>query len=752
MDRSTALAVQKPEVNPVTLGERLASVVDNLTKEVRDRIDKRLPLEQRWLDDLAQYHGRYDEATDKSLRAAGKSKLFVNLTRPKTNAMSARLMDLLFPTDDRNWGIQPTPVPLLIEDAANSVRALQEIEKQLKAVQDQQAEAATGPNGAPAGQPDPKLKELQDKAAFASEKAKSLREILDEATKRSEAMTAEIDDQLRASSYHAAMRDMIDDACKYGTGVCKGPITGDRVRKGWKKQKDGERAGEFQMIVEEEAPTPSMRYVDLWHFFPDMDARTIQDGEGDFERHLMNEKQLRKLSRLPGFDKDAIRRLLKAKPKQETPSFVTQIRDITQQLNAVGKQTYHVFEYSGPLSAEDVRTIALAKQDDETLADVEDLDPLDEINVVLWFCDREVLKIAPYPFDSGETIYSVFNLEKDEGSLFGYGIPYIMADPQRSLNAGWRAMLDNAAIASGPQFVMDQNVIEPANGEWKIEPRKVWLAKKGVPKDQLPLTAVKIDMHQEELANIIAISKQFIDDMTAMPSIAQGEQGATPQKTAFGQALLMNAANVTFRRIVKNFDDDVTVPNITRFYDWNMQFSPKDEIKGDYGVDARGSSVLLVREMQAQNLMVIATQLGGHPVYGAMLKNRPLLKKLFQSMMVPADEVLLTEEEIDAIMAKASEPPSDPAADAKAIEIEFKREELSVKVELANMEAGTRVRVAELNHETAMMTLAEKMNMQMDQLRAMMAKSEREIASKERMFAAEAAMTERTGPTGGGNF
>ena len=41
-------------------------------------------------------------------------------------------------------------------------------------------------------------------------------------------------------------------------------------------------------------------------------------------------------------------------------------------------------------------------------------------------------------------------------------------------------------------------------------------------------------------------------------------------RTAMGMAMLMNAVNVVFRRVVKNFDDDMTMPNISRLYDWNM--------------------------------------------------------------------------------------------------------------------------------------------------------------------------------------
>ena len=72
-----------------------------------------------------------------------------------------------------------------------------------------------------------------------------------------------------------------------------------------------------------------------------------------------------------------------------------------------------------------------------------------------------------------------------------------------------------------------------------------------------------------------------------------------------------------------------------------------------------------MRELQAQNLMVIAIQLGGHPIFGPMLRNRELLKKIFQAYMIPADEVMLTDDEIDAILAAAQQQ-NEAAAAAEA--------------------------------------------------------------------------------------
>ena len=101
-------------------------------------------------------------------------------------------------------------------------------------------------------------------------------------------------------------------------------------------------------------------------------------------------------------------------------------------------------------------------------------------------------------------------------------------------------------------------------------------------------------------------SRRFIDDETALPVQAEGELTDNPNITATATNFMSMASNITFRRVVKNFDDGITTPSIRRLYDWNMQHNSRDDIKGDMKVDARGSSALLQRELQAQMLLNMA--------------------------------------------------------------------------------------------------------------------------------------------------
>lgn len=760
----------------MALQGRIEAYIGKLEAEAKRRVDLRKHVETRWLDDLRQYHGRYSDQEEADFKKNKGSRVYLNLTRPKTNALMARLWDLLFPTDDRNWGIGPTPVPELTEQAEEALKLaddaketlearrgkLQEIEQAANNAQDDQARVELEQQ---AQQLAADMEGAEEVASEAQKAADDLHAALGEATSRAELMEKEMEDQLKGCGYQAECRDMIADACKIGIGILKGPVLGDKTKQKWEAHtvtdSDGnERVMHVLSNVKDDA-APSAHRVDPWAFFPDPDAARVEDCEGFLERHLMNRTKFRKFARHPDVNKDAARAILKeGAGAGQMPSYLVDLSNITGQKSESPSDLFTIWEYTGPVEPEDLADLARAMDDDETLDLLDedgDIDPLVEMHAKIWFCQGKVLKFALHQLDSGEPIYSVFNPEEDEHSLFGFGLPYLMRDNQSILNASNRMMMDNAGLSVSPQVVVNKKMVRPENGDWTMEPRKVWIREDVDTDPRLkPFEVFNIQSNQAELAAIMDMARQGMDETASLPQIAQGEQGAGVTKTAQGMALLMNSANVVFRRIVKNFDDNVTVPMIRRFYHWNMQFSSKDAIKGDYEVDARGSSVLLVREMMAQNLIMIAQMFGDHPVYGEWLKHSNLLKQIFRAHMIPADEIAKSSREYEADAEKKAQRP-DPQAQAMQAELQLKQDEISVrreeieaKREIANMDNDTKRYVADRSFDAVMEKLAEGLNTTREQLDAKIQIEGNREDAKERRLAVEVAEKQRTGVSAGG--
>lgn len=728
-----------------------AGFISMLEGEVSSRVQRRQHTERLWIADLRQYHGMYDETTQSILDGdKDRSGIFINITRPKCTSWAARLGDMLFPNDDKNWGINPTPVPELSETAKDALREAEEAKKradQAMAEHNQMSDAGADPATLQAKQAE--ALEQDDLATRMAAKDAEIRRELDFAGRRAEAMTREIDDQLAESRYPSICRDVIDDATKLGIGILKGPLTSSKPRRRWRSVPQDETGASVYALMQEDDPRPMYRRVNPWHFFPDPDATDMPDSESTFERHLLSKSGFRRMAKSLNWDRRVVHDILSDQPSPTTSGdfhWLSQLRTMEQATEIGFVNRYVVWEYHGPMEREDVMTMMTTMGRFEDVVKYADWSEADDAPmVIVYFCQGRLLKIEEYfPLDSGETLYSVFPFEKSEATIMGaVGVPRLMRHEQAMLNGAVRMMMDNAALSVGPQIVIDKTQVEPEDGSWKLKPRKVWLKKgQDLAKDQAPFSTYNIPMNQAQLAGIIELALRFIDDVISMPTIAQGEQGAHVTQTSTGMSMLFNSANVVFRRVVKNWDDDLTTPTIRRAFDWNMQFNPKEEIKGDMQVVARGTSVLLVREVQSQQLMLIAQNWSTHPIIGPAIKVYDVLRMTLQALNINPDQVLCPADEFERRIKAAAEADAGKQ-DPDMIRAQTALEVAKIQAQSRKEDAENQREIAGINQKTEIMKLIQKDGVDMAKVEAMLQGKALDLGSRERIFAAEAAVEQR---------
>jgi hypothetical protein len=615
------------------LAEALSGFVGDLQAEVDRRIGLKHPLEQRWLEDLRQYHGIYPDKLLQDLAKQNRSEMFLNVTRSKTNTAAAKLGDMLFPTDDRNWAIEPTPVPEVVRRLEDLDAMGTQVEQRANAMLE-----AGDPQGAEA---------LISEAQPLLDEAGRSRQAIKKAQRSADGMQDAIADQLIECRYNEQARQVIEEACRLGAGVIKGPVRLMTPDRRWQEMIGPDGAPYIRLVDRKNRMRPAGYRVDPWHFFPDPDVEDHTEGDGTFERHLYKAKHLRKLAKLPGFDKAAIRRLLKKKPTSGAPYFVSELRTMTGSHQDTNSDYFHVFEYYGSITANKMMEIAYALGKIDMAVDYEDVDPLLEVHVCVWFCDGEIIKFGEQALDTNECIYGMFRWQREEGTPWGYGVPYTMRDIQASICAFWRAILDNAGLSTVPQIVIDETGIEPLNGKWDLEGGKIWLKTRVTAQGERLFETFDLPAQLGELLAMVNAALQFVDEETGISMLAEGQQNSQVTQTAQGMSILMNSTNVVFRRVVKGFDDDITAPLIKRFYDWNMQWNPDHSIKGDMQVNARGSSVLLVQEIQAQNMLGLFNLALADPEVRSYTRVPEAYRRVVASGKVPADEWVLTDDEIE---------------------------------------------------------------------------------------------------------
>lgn len=684
------------EDKAIQLQEQIQIFGGSLQTKFDRNVGLKEELEQRWLDDLRHYNGRYDRDTEAKLSSPdGKgenkkstSRVFVNLTRAKSNIAESKWSDLVLPTDDRNWGIKPTPVPEL-------AKALED---------DTPLELTDG--SAVVDEKDPEQKPLT--------KADLAKETMKQATDAASAMEKEIDDQLTECQYNGVCRDIIHDAVVMGTGIIKGPMVEKRTKRAWIP---AEGDSDEWVLDSRTENKPTAAHVDPWNFFPDMSATKWKDVEYVFERHLLTKKAVRKLAKQPGYMKEQVARVLMQSPNAGSAklNYLNELREINGITQIQADNRYEVLEYHGPVDKADMFACGCKGIDLN--------DPLEEYEGTVWLCAGIVIKVALNHMDSEEHPYNIVNWEKDETSIFGFGVPYRMRSPQRVMNASWRMVLDNAGLSTGPQIIINKSMVQPADNNWTLSPRKVWWLTSKDPKVRADyaMQTFDIDSHQAELTAIFEMAKQLGDEETSVPQMQMGgQQGDATQpamlKTLGGTALWMSANNIMMRRAVKNFDDDITVPFLTRFYDWNMQFNKKPDIKGDYSIDARGTSVLLVREMQARNMQEFIGAAMAMPGGPEELKVRGVLKNMAKGMQVSVDDVMRSDDDVISDEKAAAEQPPEQDYEMMKLELQAKiaQEESARKV--AELESAERI--AGMQREIAMTKMAVDSQGKLEEIRS----------------------------------
>jgi hypothetical protein len=642
----SAYVVEEPNDEELRRMAVLNALGSTLAAKRRDFVSARVSsgIEDLWQADSEFYEG-YDDAnrhefvnnaskplTGNSLngstangdRVASKgSTVFPNITQPYVDAAAARVGDMLLPTDDRNFALEPTPLPEMYEGLerllnkagvpteAQQMPALPAPGQQAPQVGMPQDQASGAPNvpGAPPSpgaapapaqpQQPPQMVSIGGQIMSVADAKAEFDAQKKEAARKAKKAEDQVDDWLVECQYHAEMRKVIDDAAKLGSGVIKGPVPVMRKSREWRQDPE---TGAYEYILIEEIKPASHR-VDPWDLFPDPGCgENIHAGTGIFERDRLTPKLLQELRDVPGYISGAIDMCLREGPMRQQEA---DARNLFNNAFAA-KNQFEIWYFHGDITAEELRAAG---------CDVGDAPNEASVPAMITMVNDRVVKASLNPLDDGSFPYDVIPWKRRQGMPWGMGVARQMRTPQRIVVAATRNLMDNAGLAAGPQIVLRRGV-RPEDGVYEIVPLKLWEEEDdtGSGATSSPVTSVVIPMLQVELMAIIQMGMKMAEDVTGMPMLLQGQQGSAPD-TVGGLVMLDNNANAVLRRLARLFDSSITEPHVRRYYTWLMEYGDNDDAKGDFQIVARGSSALVERSIQNQEMVQIL-QLCLNPAYG----------------------------------------------------------------------------------------------------------------------------------------
>lgn len=628
-----ALPLNQPSVVPDPQGD-LAYLEEKIEKpKSENQVVKKLAshIEKVWctvqqdnkqvrkemVQTLRRVRGEYDPEKLKAIRAFKGSEAYIRSAENKARAADSWIKDIYRGDTDLPWNLEPTTIPDLPDETQQSIQlATQEYAMQV--------EQQLMMSGAPIDHN--QIARLMND--FYNENLdKARQDLTKEAKDRCKRAAELIRDQNQEGGWNDAFKNFLYYFIRLKAGIIKGPVLTQKKKQSWVASEMGYVLETVDTLVND------VYCVSPFNFYPTKGMVTVNDGD-IIEVHELSRQAISNLIGVPGYSEEEIRAVLQEyaggelKSKWFTVDDETEVKQVTkektwQSTNPVTNQTTDVGdtifaqEFWGSVSGK-----LLIEWGVEG-----DIDPDQQYQANCWKIGKHVIKAVINPDNLGRKPYHVSSWAKNPEWIWGEGLIEFSGTIEDILNAITRALVNNIAVASGPMVEEDKDRVD---GDIPIYPwRKIRSSSMQMKNDGPAVVYYQPQMHSQELILAWQFFGKLLDEMT-VPAYAQGaSQSGVTAGTATVFTQLLAAASRSIKAVVANIDDDIVTPYIQMCYDYNMEFSEDDSIKGDARVVAKGVSGLLAKEQQAQR-KVEFLQVSANPLYSQILGEKNIGSMLAQ--------------------------------------------------------------------------------------------------------------------------
>jgi len=626
---------QDKEASDKALAERQSQpLILGLTAYLRECWDAaqqaKKPIEQKMLKALRQRNGEYEDDKARDIKAQGGSDIYMMITEVKCRAAESWLRDILLDSGTPPWDIHATPIP---DMSPQQSKAIQEIfaYKVLKLVE----ETGQAPN--PAAMSEIKEMVAQDYRF----------NILQEAQNRADKMKIKISDQFAQGGWAEAFNDFVTDLVTYPSAFIKGPVVRRQRALGW--ETDPVTGKTVAKPIERIAPEHER--VDPFRIYPEPGITNIKDGYL-FEHHRLSRMELADLVGVPGYDDDAIRKVLDIGNGQSWINMDVELLKQEQERKFYSHmrptEMFDALEFWGKVSGKMLIEWGLTEDDVP--------DPAREYDTNIWQVGNYTIKAVLNYDPLGEKPYAKTSFIKCPGSFWGKAIPEVIEDVQNVCNASARALVNNMGIASGPQVEVNLERLPPNEDITQIHPWKIWQTLNDPIGSSAP--AVRFTQPEDNANTLMAVYERFsklADEHSGIPAYMYGDlnvQGAG--RTSSGLSMLMGASGKGIRQVVMHIDSDVIKPIVQRQFVYNMRYDEDESIKGDAQVMARGAVNLAVKETvnvrRIEFLNATANQIDMEIV--GKDGRAAILREIAKGLQMPVDDIVPSREK-NAFLGRA---------------------------------------------------------------------------------------------------
>lgn len=527
-------------------------------------------IEDIMLENLRQRQGEYSQSRLAEIQQFGGSEIYMMLTNVKCRAAEAWIKDIVFSPGERPWGIDATPVPEMPYNVEAAVRMRVQMQSQTL------SKAGYYPS------PEETKMRLEEVKSQMIQKA---RDLIEERTGRAE---DKIDDMLVEGDFYEELEKAITDIVTFPACIVKGPIAHKRMRLDWMESYE---TGEIRA-----KPVSEVGHVyytvNPLDFYPAPDARNCQDGDM-FERVKIRTNAIFDFIGVEGFREDAIRQAL---DQYGESGYNLNLSD-DQQRNRLEGRFYDEHTVDRKIDLiEAWMTIPGAELKRWGVKGVEDDNK--HYPVVALLINKIVIMVKLNQDPLARNPYDADSFERVNNQIWGRAIPQIIKPLQEVCNACARAIVNNLAISSGPQVMVNASRIAEGENIEDMYPWKVWQYREGnVPTSMLPIQFFQPNNVSKELMQVFEFYTRLADEYSGVPAYSYGTNttGSGAMSTATGFGMLMNQAARGIKNVISHLDN-IIERKVNRTFELLMVTDPDSSWKFDLKIRAKGAIALFNKE------------------------------------------------------------------------------------------------------------------------------------------------------------
>jgi hypothetical protein len=618
-DAARATAAQAAATPAQPQYPQLAGYVKGQFEIFRNHRNTNAGWSNRMLAALRTFNGQYEPTKLVEISKNGGSQVYARLIAQKCRAAASLLRDIYL-GQDIPWSLDAPENPALDPNVEPAI-------EQLLQHEDQMVQQTTGQPPNPQDVQERREALLQQAEDAAKKKANDQARIAGD----------KIQDMLKEGGFYHALAEFIVDLPIFPFACIKGPVVKIIPRVIWPKG-GGEPTIKQVPVLTWNRVSP----FDIW-FTPGVsdiaNANVI-------EKLRVTRAELNDLLDLPGYNTAEIRACLDEYGRGglydnwDTTDAERSVLENRENPAWNRSGLISMMEFNGNVQGRMLQDYGMPVQDE-----------LRDYHVQIWVIGSHVIKCHLSPSPRQRHPYFITSFEKVPGTPVGNGLTDLLTDLQEAANATLRSLINNLAIASGPQVVVNDDMLAPEENGEDLYPWKRWHVRND-PVGNNSRQPISFFMPANNSQALIQCFQEFVsisDDVSAIPKYVGGQAGGGAGRTASGLAMLMGNASKILQTVSANIDRDVIEESLLQLFDLLMLTDRSGMLTGEERVTVTGVAVAIQRETLRQRQIEFLTATNNPTDMKIMgMKGRAtVLRSVSTTIGMPGDEIVPNDDKLD---------------------------------------------------------------------------------------------------------